>query len=232
MKMKFAVLGLFLALSAPIQAQTGHAYVKFPQTKESLAQAIEKGRDGDGKVLNISVMDFVRVMNEGFNLRLENREDLANHIRSLQPVSLPQGILIHLARLLGSKNDSKGWYRYAHPDEIGLMNRETGVVELSLDCANPIYGLVNQVNVVTAVHPDTVKAPVVVAPTPPPQVYVIRMAESPREPKPIQMVRKSHLERNWGWYTGLVTAIVGAAILNNNRHGFQVDNKNTVVISH
>lgn len=236
MRMKIAVLGLVLALAAPAAAQTGKPYVKFPQTKESLARAIEQGQDGDMTVLNISATDFVKEMNEIYHLKLENREDLANHIRSMYVVSLPQDREIHFGRLIDSKPDSKGWNRRAHPNEQGLKNDETQRIELSLWCANPTPGLmfvplvvIAKVVVEKPAPPPTPVGPTVVAAqvgVTTPQKVVVEI-DIKKETTSVT-IEKSYMGRNWGWYTG-GTIILGAAgyfICKNNCRSGNITNNN------
>ncbi len=240
MRTRIVFLGLLLALVAPLGAQTGKPFVKFPQTKESLARAIEYGQDGDMKVLNITATDFVKEMNEIYNLKLENREDLANHLRSLTEMRLPQGISIHFGRLIGSKPDDKGWERPAHENEYGLLNKVTQRIELSLWCGNPTPGLLFEPKVPERLVMTQVEspepAPVSSAPTTtnaqvgittPTKVEVVVSGEVKLTPNTSRRethrrVERSHWSRNWGWYVGsLITGVVGYYAIDNNPQWFR-----------
>ena len=129
----WVILALVLVDPSTLLGQTMKPFAKFPLTKETAAQALLRGPDGDTAVLNVKASTLVDVWNQAFDLRLENRDDLVEYIRSSDVATCPTDMRLSRVRRDGTV-DMKGWDRTARRGEQCLV--KGGRVLVSLWCFN------------------------------------------------------------------------------------------------
>jgi hypothetical protein len=227
----------------------GRPFVKHPvKSGDELAKLLLAGQDGDMSVLNIGADRFVGAMNETFSyLHLENRIDLAAHLRSLKVVPCPTGSPMKLARMVGSKVDVDGWEREARKGELCGFNSTKNRYELSFYCGNITPNLFGSTPKVATVNKPLVEVPRVVDTLRlPGQTDTLRLTQTdtvrvpmpvPPPPAPASLVQQeNHGQRNC-WFRvfgcgGLAVVVAGGvsyAIVEAAKHSGSTSSSSTCV---
>lgn len=234
MRMIIVFLGLFLALSVPIQAQTkidsaGHAYIYASATrngsisKNAYVQAV---RNCDRKVLQINCEELVVAATSFIpgGYRYESLNALADYMDSLVEQDCRVSPVVMSRVRLGK---AERWSRATRKGERCLYDNNLGLDILSLSCGNIIADAnVPQRIVMTQVEspepapapataPTAIAAQVGVTAPPPAKVEVVVKIVPEQHDQP--MKETSHWSRNKGKYiTGTILGVAGALICNNN----------------
>jgi hypothetical protein len=144
-----------------LKVATREPFTYRPQSQQSLAAAVARGRDGDRTVLTLPASRFRDAVNRIFGFHFENNEDFALAIRQWRVAPCMPGVR-HLARVVKATNQvdfGTGWQRSPDRGERCLHD-ERGRMILSLKCANPYLDIV--------VNPAMIVRRSEVAPTPAP----------------------------------------------------------------
>jgi len=202
MMKRIAFLGLFLALSTPLGAQTrvdsaGHAYVLPSATKGGFISKdayVEAVRRCDRKVIRVDCAELVEAATRFIpgGHQYESLETLASYMSSLVVRECKIGPVL-MSRIRFGK--AEPWARPLRAGEQCLYDTNLGKDVFSLSCGNIITGVANPVPAVAEapkqvvpqrlnLAPDTTK--VVVSESPSPQPVVAPVVPAPVTPTKVQ----------------------------------------------
>ncbi|MCM2338972.1 MAG: hypothetical protein NDI62_00745 [Burkholderiales bacterium] len=134
---KTIFLLLIFNISSLLFAQ-GQAFTKHPITKEEYATAIEKN---DKTILRIDCEKLVQaVQNAWPELKIRDKNDLADYIRSLVEISGPIGPA-KFSRVFKDGTVDFNWTRDVKKGEILLFDNNRAEFMFSLSCGNMTFGV-------------------------------------------------------------------------------------------